>query len=456
MFEHFDSGSHEKSADSSPKKYFSAQNIFDKKLYLEEVIFKDVDFEQVRLLKINFRNGLTFIRCQFLGKLHLSNITSDKGISFIDCTFNDDVQIYGVTSKNLFQVINSKIDGLLTIDSIITKKLDLTSGSASNIKISSSNRTSEINSLLINNFNSISIEILDIGQLEDLKLSKSRFSECRLKKINGISNSQISIIEVRISELTLEKLSFASLSTIQISRSIFNNLIINDNQFKSISFLMPSNLISEHFIVANINHEDLQLDFSTSTISKIEIDSSLYAFIHNITDYTPLLSPDNRIQRSQTFKILMSMFRESGRFDLQDKCFYKLKTEETLHKISLSNFPNKYFLTLLYLMNRYMLGWGVQIKNVFLTSALFLLCFSFAYYYSLNLYNSLHNITYMDKNISGFSAALITSAWSFFGMQSDIKFPADLAPIYLLIPEFIAGILLITIIVAMLIRKLIR
>ena len=432
--------------------------IFERFTCHEDLIIKGKIISVLLVQKSSFKRNIAFINCRFIDEVKLTNLKVELNLSFTKCKFDTNLNIYDVSVVGTLRISECSIKGCLSISALVCEKVTIEIVTADSVIIMSGAQVATSRKIEIEKCTILtSLEISNIDKCEYIGILGSRFNTCSLRHIKTEIKCRVQIKEIRLNELTFEGLDFNSDSEIKVEKSICSNLRFLNSKLTFTTVIFSSTIIDSQLDIVGINQKDSTFDISTSTVAKLVLGDELQEFILRGRQESPLLNARGAFrQRIATYKILKKMFRDEDQYNLEDLCFYRMKNEESKQIIADARLLQRVWAVSKYVINRGVFGWGVQIRNVVFFSMLIILLFGIFYYFKLDFFRSANKIDYMDVSISGPSAALFISIWSFFGMQSEVKFPLGNGPVFFFIPEFLSGTLMLTVIIGMMIRKLVR
>lgn len=431
--------------------------VLSKVIGQDTVIFKDITFDRLSISGSTFKSNLSFINCYFRGDLDLNTIKILGQLSFINCRFKNDLNISRLTAVDGLKITLTSIlqrfnirginAGLIDIDEMTSKYMRiLASDGSPSIKKMSITRTEVLSSLKVEGI-SISEDVL-IDALEGALLS---MSNVRIER--GVS---VQINNSGVGNVNIDTSVFEKNSELLVSKSIIKNFTFKQIRMKHSFMQLHRTLVSEILSIFDINYIDSDMDISTSESSTVSISGRLTSFVKSKDNNSLLFkethSPEQRIG---TLKILKSSFAKNHDYESEDKCFYLLKTEEAKTKIKASKHIYKVRDYLSYLGSRFILGWGVKISNPILSYVIFIAISSVYFYFKLNLYVYDNTVVYIGEQMHGFYASTILAILSVFSQQGEVSL-TGVVPSHAFMIEFVAGIIMTTIIAGILIRKLVR
>ena len=439
-------------------KHSEPDVFIEKSISEEDIIIKSQTIGVLDIKNSNFKFNISFINCIFTGDVSLVTLKCKGSIAFINCEMRSDFTAYDISIENTsLQIIRCKINGDLLLDNVKCKHLELSTISADKITI-----TSGENSCIIEKISIFSlivgslIRITNIDNLIILNASDVFVPAMLLQHIKTTANASISFNSCRIDDLNIDLSKIDMNSRVIYEKCTCINLGLTNNTYESSKVVIANSLMTGTLTIIGVEERDTYFDISTSNPVNINIDNYLTDFISDSNAKTPLFNQDGDIlQKIGTLKILKTAFANDHQYLMEDSCFYKLKTAEARLNFRKKHHVFKVPSYFSYLFGRYVFGWGVKIANPIITLFLSMQLSALFNYVALKLDKSINTVEYVGQKLTGVYASEVLTILTFFGQQADAKL-SDNIPIYMLIAEFLFGLIMTTLIVGILIRKLVR
>jgi len=433
-------------------------------IYIEHSVSSDVlvikgaDISHLEIKQSKFKYALSFIECEIHGSISLLTNTFLGGLTFTKCHISGDFNVYHAKfDDKTLHIIHSEITGTVQFDGVDAQCIEFDAVTAKKIEIISTDSKSTITKILVYSSNiDISAKLFNIDHIQAIEFKDTSVPSLTLKNLNNDGDANWLITDSKIDDFYLENNQLFCNSSLDIEKCTFTNLGLNNCKYTDCEVKISNSLINGVLSLTGVEQSNTHFDFSTSYPVNLKLDQSLTEFIATGEKESPLLAiSGNRQQRIGTLKILKSMFANDNDYVSEDRSFYILNNVEAKDRLSnmrvLMKIPNYLY----YLVGRYIFGWGVKIKNPIISIAIFIVGGSVYNYFSLNLNNPNNAIEYVGQRIGGFYAALVLNILSFFGQQADATLPSGIPP-YVFMSEFILGMIMVTLVVGILIRKLVR
>lgn len=422
----------------------------------EPVLIRGKSFSSLQIIASKFNDTLTFIDCRFTGDLVLKELRAGA-VSFINCEFGRDLTVFGTTASVSISLVGSRIAGRLSLDGVTTPKFDVQTLSATDLSITANEVHASIECLSLDRISiANSIQLDSIAGIKQMDFTDLGASMLLMRHIGLQQGTRLCIQNARLGEVYLNdmKMEGAELKLASVT---------SENFYLQKSTLAQSRLVFEHvlanglFAIKQCSYQASSIDISSVICPHLELDQVLLDFVtpglqQESAIFSSLMPEENRLQ---TLKLLKDKFSREHRYDLEDDVFYILKNFEARHRIKGTKWWKQPAVRTAYFLNRYVMGWGVRLRNPLVSALLIVLSCALMYYFMLNLHDAGKSIQYIGQQVHGFYGATIFSLLAFFGQHADAQITGN-AQIALALGEFILGVAMTTIIVGILIRKLVR
>ncbi len=440
-------------------KYSEPDVYIEKSISEEDIIIKNQTLGVLDIKNSNFKFNISFINCIFISDVSLISLKCKGSIAFVNCEMRNDFTAYDINAENTsLKIIKCKINGDLFLDNVKCKHIELSTISADKITITSGESSCiiekiSISSLIVGSL----IRITNIDNLIALNTDDVFAPAMLLQHVKTTANASISFNSCRIDDLNIDLSKIDMNSRVTYEKCTCINLGLTNNTYESSKVVIANSLMTGTLTITGVEERDTYFDISTSNPVNINIDNYLTDFISDANAKTPLFNQDggNILQKIGTLKILKTAFANDHQYLMEDSCFYKLKTAEARlntrkkhHIFKISSYST-------YIFGRYVFGWGVKITNPIITLFLSMQLSTLFNYVILELDKSINTVEYIGQKLTGVYASEVFTLLTFFGQQADAKLSGNI-PIYMLISEFLFGLIMTTLIVGILIRKLVR
>jgi len=423
----------------------------------DPIVIKGRTFASVEIAASNFKGALTFIDCKFAGNVVLRGLKASAPISFISCEFGGDFTIFGSVITASICLIRSRVTGRLSLDGTSALKLDIQSVSATELSVVANEVAARIECLSFDKvLVSDAMRIDSIAGLECLELNDCGASTVLVRHAGLQAKAMLCIQDSRVGEIILDDLKMND-SDIRIVSTFGENVYLRSCSIESSKLLFEHVLANGFFAIKECSYLDSVIDISKITCTNLEVDETLLGFVASKAQkesaiFSQSLSDESRLQ---TLKLLKDKFAREHRYDFEDNVFYLLKNFETRLRIRCRLWWSRPVFYVAYFFNRYVMGWGVRLRNPLVSAVLVIGICALIYYMALGLYEIDKSVQYLGQTVSGFYGAATFSILAFFGQHADAKINGNI-PISLALAEFAIGMTMVTIIVGILIRKLVR
>lgn len=423
----------------------------------DSVMFKGQAFSSVEVTASNFKCGLTFMDCRFSGSVFFREIKAGGPISFINCEFGSDFTMFSTAAASSISLIRCRVKGRLSLEGVSTPKLDVQSATAAEFSVVAHEAAARIEFLSLENIAaSGAVRVDSIAGLQRLELNDCSARVLVIRQVGIQDNSLLCIQSSRVDEIIFDDIKIGG-AEIRITSTLGENLYLRNCLLQHSSVIFEQVLVNRLFAIKQCSYLDSTIDISGVTCPNVELDESLLGFIslgekRKATIFSSSLSDESRLR---TLKLLKDKFAREHRYDLEDNAFYLLKNFEARLRIRSCSWWKKPVLYLAYFLSRYIVGWGVRLRNPLVCATLIVSVSALIYYLAIGLYDPDKSVQYLGQTVSGFYGATTISLLAFFGQHADAKVSGNI-PIALALGEFILGVTMTTIIVGILIRKLVR
>ncbi|MDX2372789.1 hypothetical protein NJD71_01455 [Psychrobacter sp. PP-21] len=424
----------------------------------DNVVFKDVNFSGLEIIKSKFKSSLSFINCVFESPVILNKVSSESEISFNKCIFDKGVLLFNCNSNHI-SFSGCSLGSHITFDSTECQKISIYKVECSAIYVLSSIRSTKIKEIELSEavVNDV-IKIEEIHNAHRISFDSINASVIRYDSMLLTTSSEIKMSNINCDDLRFENSKLEVNSHIQVLQSQIKNLLYRNMVFnRGCKVLIESNLIEGKLFIQQSVYNNCSIDFSTSDITHLSLDPELLKFLYDSNKITPIMSTDMPLERQiETLKKLKSKFSGDSLYESEDIVFFFMKNKEYSYFLkSPENSISKLKYLFFYIFGRYCFGWGVKLKQPLITSMAVIIIFSMIYYFIYDMSSFVNKINFLQVDYTGSFGAVLMSTVTFFGQYTDIETELALNAI-LHITEFILGVLYITLLVGILIRKLVR
>lgn len=314
---------------------------------------------------------------------------------------------------------------------------------------------------------------LNIKDEDADEIREINFKNCNIKKLRVFQSSiLLNFDECNIDTLVIES---GNEMKIKIEASDFEIISLEkSSRIRNISITQESTitkldskdasidkiLIHSSFVkTVHINHSIGELELAQGAqLERLSIDnkSDLNLFLKGLLKRKKKLSKGNRAQRKivarhqkQIILAAFNQYDDEHKYQELDMCLVNLrKIDCALKKIDSKNYFQKVLYSTMDFVLGKMFGWGVKISNTLVTASVTILGFAVLYFYFL--YIKLEE----NKGFASIISMSLTSSINRFFNVNEVN-PMTILP-YFDTVEQIVGIVMLTIITGVLVRKIIK
>lgn len=420
----------------------------------EPLLIKGKKFIGFNATSSKFKGTLTFRDCRFDNDVSFKQIKSATSISFINCEFNGNLTLFGSDVEGTISLLGSRINGRLILNGCSSSKLEIQALTVETLIINAQEVPSQISTIWIENTAlTTALRIQNITQVEHIKLIDINANTLYLFQIDISEQAQLAIKDSRVNEITLDELKLIN-TAINFSSTLGENIYLRKCKLDHSELSFEQVILNSMFGVKNCNYINSEIDISTVSCPNFDIEPEFIDFI--LMQHSANHVHNKQIEKHiKTLILLKNKFAKEHRYDLEDRIFYLLKNVESGFKIKRNQWWKKPFLYITYLLQRWMFGWGVRLRNPIISASVIIAFYALVYYISFDLHETNRHIEYLGEKLIGFNGAGVFSLLAFFGQHADTKIYGNV-PVQLILTEFILGVIMITVSVGILIRKLVR
>lgn len=423
----------------------------------EAVLIREKRFIGLEVFGSSFKEALTFIDCRFDSNVSFRQIKSAAPVSFINCEFNGNVTLFGSEIKGSISFIGSRIAGRLLFDGCSTPKIDVQGVTSESFIISAQEISACIASIGVKNVTVTgALRVENISKVGSFDLIESTISTLFIRQLGIGVKAQLAITDSRIVEVILDDLKLNG-ATIVFNSTLGENIYFRKCELDRSKICFNRVLLNSMFAIKHCSYLDSDVDISEVSCPNLNLESEFIDFILNNKKQNSVadVGVEGVEKRIQTLMLLKNKFAQEHSYDLEDGVYYILKNVEYGLGIKKSKWWKKIFLYISYFLQRWVLGWGVRLRNPIMSAVFIVFLCALAYYYLFNLYEENKNVEYLGQELLGVDGAGVFSVLAFFGQQADAKV-SGYVPIGLALGEFVMGLTMTTISVGIIIRKLVR
>lgn len=423
----------------------------------EPVLIKGKNFIGFEVMSSKFNDALTFMDCRFDSDVNLRQIKSSAPISFINCEFNGNVTLFGAEVEGTISFVGSRIARRLVLDGCSTPKLDMQALTIESLIVGAQEISASIASIEMKNVTVAgALRVENIAQIGCFNLVDSIVSTLFMRQLGIAEKAQLAITDSRINEATLDNLKFNG-ATIAFNSTLGENIYLRNCDLDRSTLFFNQVILYSMFAVQHCSYLDSEVDISEVSCPNLNLEPEFIDFILNnkLQSSVRSVGVEGVEKRIKTLILLKNKFAQEHRYDLEDGIFYLLKNVESHLNIKKSRWWKRPFLYITYFSHRWVLGWGVRLRNPIMSAGVIIASCSLIYYIALDLYEANKTVEYLGQKMVGIVGAGTFSVLAFFGQQADAKI-SGYVPVGLALSEFILGVTMTTISVGILIRKLVR
>lgn len=422
----------------------------------EQVLIRGMRFSTLEIVSARFNDTVAFIDCRFSGDLVLKGVRA-SAVSFINCDFGKDVAVFGTSASVSLNLVGCRVAGRVSLDGITTPKLDVQTLSAVDVTIATSEVPSNINALSFDHMSiANTVQIDTIAGIGHLHFNNCSAGLLLVRHLGLQPEAKLCIETARIGEIVLDEIKMDG-AQLRVTSATAENVYLRKCTMTRSALAFEHVLANGIFGIKECTYADSTIDISSVMSSNLALDQCLLDFVTPGSDksspiFDASMPEENRLQ---TLKLLKDKFSREHRYDLEDDVFYILKNYEAQHRLKTMAKWRRPVSKAGYLLNRYVMGWGVRLRNPLLSAFIIIQACAVMYYFMLKLHQPGKSIQYIGQHVEGFYGATVFSVLAFFGQHADAQITGN-AQITLALGEFILGVAMTTIIVGILIRKLVR
>lgn len=421
----------------------------------DEIVIKGLEFGRLTITTTKFQQGLTFINCEFLDRVSLKNISSKRSISFIDCLFRGDVAGYHVTARDSLAVVKCRGDGVVHIDGARARVLDVQDLECNSLRVSSEAAVSALRSVKIDRAHCTDdVLLLGITDAADINIRALTTSNLSIERLT-LPRGQLALLASHITTITFEDNDFTG-ATMECRDTTASRFYLLRSRTEDMQLVTERMIVTAQMCLLKCSYAGASIDVSGIHATNIELDPELTAFLDSRNTPTPLLHPQlPKTAHLETLKLLKDQFAASHLFQQEDMVFFRLKSLESTIAIANAGIANRAWLWLTRLIEQHVLGWGVRIRNPIIATLVLIEIFALGYFFKFGLYDPNESVGYLHHTTHGLAAANLLSLLAFFGQYGDVQTSVTSSALPL-VAELACGILMTTVIVGIIIRKLTR
>jgi len=410
------------------------------------------------LSSCRMKDNVSFMGCAFERGLKLTECVVEGNLNISGCNIQGDIFLFNTTVNGAVHISSSNINGRLFIDSSICKKLVILNSKVKGINIIGSEKPAVISEINIARSTvSEPFVIRGASALGRLKLSKSDLTDFIFEGSSVADEFSLNVNDCRLDDLSYRSISIAVTSaSINIDGSTIESISFFNSNLDKYEIAVRDSTISRLMKFKKCKYTKSKIDFSESEIIGASFDDCVTDFIENNNVYSPIYNSQiSTSAKVNMLKIIKDTLRKDHQNSKEDSAYFILKNTEIKQKIQESKFYEKIPLWSSILLFRFILGWGVKLVPPLITSFIAIILYAVFCFVGYELQNSLNTITLLESKMSGVSASIMLSLVTFFGQVGDVSSSFSLSPYY----HFsfsIFGVLMITLITGIIIRKLVR
>lgn len=426
-------------------------------LFQGNLEFRDCHFSKFSLKKIKVKGSISFKGCSFDNDISINGVQSKESINFHNCNFKKSLSLFDIKVTGDLNWLNTKIEEDLNIDTIIVDEFIAQKLEVRNVQFYHSTPCS-IKKILVKNSSIIKkISVVNIKQLKSIEfenLTVGAFLE--IDRIDLSNPVEIKLLNIFSNYLKVHNFNGNKNLALDIQECTFDKIqITNLNLIKGyIDFKNTYNSGSTK--IASINTFQSYINIGDLVFGELIMDKELTEFINDKTLSSPLFdkSLNHFNQKIKTLNNLKKMFNSNGDFQAFDSTHYLLKNIEYKSRIyTKSNFLQKSFPSIKFLVGKYIFGWGVRLQSILLSLLAVILFYALGFL-GLMIFNENHTFSLNGEIYSSLLSPLQLSVFYFIGFFGDINAPSINNSIGL--GEHVIGILYFTLITGVILRKLFR
>lgn len=420
-----------------------------------DLIIEDRTFSDFKVLKSRFRGAVVFIGCRFQGEILLGRSKFESSLSFLKCNFIGDIRLYDINSASSLEISESKSSGDVILDDVQTKNLKISNFSCKRIDVNTEGGRLQIDQInlrslqVIGEIKFIALKACASIFLEDIEsrrliIAKSTFSE----------GASIKAVRAQFNEFYFTYCILKSGGDFLLSELSADHIKISDVELKESSLIFWSTTAHGICLIERISGVDYSIDIAGLYCGKLEIPDE-HAELAVRSGSGPYLFRAGQPRTIETLKLLKNHFSIKHEYEMEDLCYFRLKDEEAKSKIVSLNFLNSLRARLFHFIFRNMFGWGVDLIRPLISAGVIILTYAAFYFFAIVLQLNSDKIRIYGNPVGGPLGSIYISILAFLGHDPPIDHRSFfVVPAFL--SEFIVGFSMITLLIGILIRKLVR
>lgn len=431
--------------------------VLDRVIIDRELFVKNKTISLLSIADSKIASSIIFINCIFLGPVSFTKLKTSGAITFTSCTFNADIKFYSCENIQAINFLKNESNASLFLDGVSVDYLELNLCSFSKVLVISTGISGNISNIqIIKSKIQLEIEFSNYEIGNQINIENVVSQSFIWSHINFTPNSALQIRDSHLHEIKVERNIFRAGAKMGINGGSSANIDIIGNQHTETLAVFEGHRVNERLTLLDIDVGRSVFDISGAWPESVLLSSVFVDFITNSSAPSPLILPTHSYkQKIGTFKILKNMFYKEHQYSLEDECFFRLKNEECKNLILEAKGFLKVSRCLTYFSCRYIMGWGVSMRNVVISIAVTLTTFMFIFY-SISLYTGQScGLEYLNMEMHGLPAAFLLSLLTFSGHQADAKIGMAIPGLFYAL-EFVIGMFMMVLVTGMFIRKLVR
>ncbi|MEY2333203.1 hypothetical protein [Acidithiobacillus ferrianus] len=421
------------------------------------LVLENYHLRSIRLHNVKTNDYLLIKNCQIETRVTCSSIKPQTTISFLDSDIGGDLIFHDILSGQSLELHTITVGGSLTLDQAIFSCITIHKCRMREFSLLPVERQNKIGSIrLASSEIQSDTTFSGLDNVHELKIENSFLHGLKIVK-STLQDAVVCIEETRLGTLRLSGVILQGTTKLRMASTDIEMLFMELAASEQATVDCVTSIVSKSASFQVSMRDDSRIDISSSDFAQLRLHHDL---ARSSLDYpnSPLFHPEDSIQCIATIKLIKEMYFKEHDYWTEDRFFYLLKTVEQkalVDEFLQSGNIKHLFLWLLYIMFRFIFGWGVDLFNPLAAMAVLMICFSGLYEWAAYVSHHPMLLHIMHTQYSGFFAALILSIAALLNLDPLEATLGSLGPL-LYFSEFFFGLLMVTLIIGIIIRKLVR
>ena len=413
----------------------------------------------IKLVHCRLKGTLHFMSCTIEKDLSIERCILQENVTINDCQINGDLTIFNSSTKSCINISSSEISGKIRIESSSCRELIIFNSSFNGLEFYGSEAPASIKKIVMNKARSDGCLIIRFASdLDSMDISNSEIMELSLEKLNINQTFDFKIKSSKINYVNFKNITSNDRHDLNISMedNTSNEIIFFNSNLEKSMVVVKNCTVKQLLKFKQCQYDECTINFSESDICFFDIDEIAFEFLNSSNNYSPIYNPTiNMNSKLDMLKKIKENLADNHLHNMEDNAYYLLKNTEMKIRISRLPFYKKAYFYIFLFFCRYMFGWGVKFRPPALFSVISICAYSAICYIHYGLYNQQDYLVYLDSKLVGAKAAAILALATFLGQVGDIESTFALS-IYHHMAFFAFGVVMVTLMTGIIIRKLVR